>query len=883
MKIPNRHELMLGRVKIAFALLLVMMILFSYAVPRTAYSNNSSGAVYYVSTEGDDVNPGTIEAPWRTIQKAVDSLLPGDTVLVRGGIYEEFVTIRSSGSADAGYITFQAYPGEKPVIEGRNLTIASGKSSLISIRSANYIVVQGFEIRGLTSASSSEYPAGVKIQGGGSNIHILNNDIHHIENRSSRGNAHGLVVYGDSVIPITDIKISGNEIHHLINGSSESLTVVGNVQNFSVDHNLVHDNNNIGIDIAGYYNTCPSSCQDQARNGVVAYNTVYNIDSSTNPAYGSGSRSAGGIYVDGGTNIIVENNEVYNSNFGVELASEQNGQATSNIILRNNYLHHNHGAGLIMGGSGTSNGGASNNLIVNNTLYLNDGLNQGYGEVTLQNYNFNNIFANNIFYTFPQKSFIRKSGTNGGGNVIDNNLYYRTDELNSVSWRYDGVSYKTWDDFKWATGFDQNSIFADPAFVDIGNHNFRLSEHSLAIDKGSLQYSGNMSLDYYSQPRITGGSIDIGAAEFGAMVIPEVPTEPIPTKPTPTEEPQPTDPPINTGNPSTEPPVSPSGILIDGVSEDWGQVPELSTGSSNARSMKAFIQNNWLYVLVTGNLLNEKGQLFISLGTGEKAFDAPYWIGNPSEYLIENDTLYKYSGTGGRDWNWSKIVSYRSLKQHAANATVVEYAIPLTDLGGVKDTVKIGFAWKDSAADKLPVNNSMASVPVNGALPMPEPTPTPTPSLVVVDGQGNEWSQIAPAASSSSNVKSVKILNDAEYLYMLIEGTKLNNKLQVYFNSDANEKTGFQTSRWTTAGIDYLLESGKWYSYSGNGGNWSFSPVKLSQDKLYVSSSSVVELAIPLADLKVSAGQSVNLGILLNDNKADKLPTKGEMLTYKLK
>ncbi|WP_391572646.1 hypothetical protein [Cohnella sp.] len=883
MKIPSGHERMLGRVKAAFALLMVMMIIFSYVVPRTAYSSNSFGAVYYVSTEGADANPGTIEAPWRTIQKAADSLSPGETALVRGGVYEEFITIRSSGSADAGYITFQAYPGEKPVIDGRNLTIASGKSSLISLRSANYIVVQGFEIRGLVSSSSSEYPAGVKIQSGGSNIHILNNDIHHIENRSSNGNAHGLVVYGDSVNPITDIKISGNEVHHLINGSSESLTVVGNVRNFSIDHNIVHDNNNIGIDIAGFYSTCPNSCQDQARNGTVAFNTVYNIDSSTNPAYGSGSRSAGGIYVDGGTNIIVENNEVYNSNFGVELASEQNGQATSNVILRNNYLHHNHGAGLIMGGSGTSNGGASNNLIVNNTLYMNDALDQGYGEVTLQNYNFNNIYVNNILYTFPKKSFIRKSGTNGGGNVIDNNLYYRTDGINSASWRFDGVSYKTWDEFKRATGFDQNSIFADPAFVDIGSNNFRLLERSLAIDKGSLQYSGDMSLDYYSQPRITGGSVDIGAAESGAIVIPEGPTGPIPTEPTPTDEPQSTIPPIESGNPSTELPVSSAGILIDGVSEDWVQVPELSTGSSNARSMKAFIQNDWLYVLVTGNLLNDKGQLFISLGTGDAAFDAPYWIGNPSEYLIENDTLYKYSGTGGRNWSWSKIASYRSLKQYAANATVVEYAIPLKDLGGVKDAVSIGFAWKDSAADKLPVNNSMAAVPINGALPGPEPTPMPEVSVITVDGKKEEWNPIAPAASSSSKVKSVKVFNDTEYLYMLIEGEKLNNKLQVYFNSDANDKSGYQTSRWTTAGIDYLLESGKLYRYSGSGKDWLFSPVNLSQDRLYVSSSSLVELAIPLANLNVGSGQSLKLGILLNDNKEDKLPAKGEMLTYKVK
>ncbi|WP_214630861.1 right-handed parallel beta-helix repeat-containing protein [Paenibacillus agaridevorans] len=895
MNLQSGHEKMLLRVKVVFATLMIAMITLSNVSP-IAYSNDHyPGKVYYVSANGADTNPGTIEAPWRTIQKAADTLMAGETVLVRGGVYEEFVTIRNSGSAAAGYITFQAYPGEQAVIEGKNLSIASGKSSLMGIRSASYIVVQGFEIRGLATASSSEYPAGVKIQGGGSNIHILNNNIHHIENRATRGNAHGLLVYGDSANPISDIKISGNEVHHLINGSSESLTLVGNVKDFSVDHNIIHDNNNIGIDIAGFYNTCSSPCQDQARNGVVAYNLVYNIDTYTNPAYGSGSRSAAGIYVDGGTNVVIENNEVFNSNFGVELASEQLGRATSNIVLRNNYLHHNQGAGLIMGGSGTDNGGAANNLIVNNTLYMNDALHQGYGEITLQHHNNQNIFANNILYTFPKMPFIRKSGTTGGGNVIDHNLYYRTDGVDSTSWRYDGVSHKSWNAFKQTTGFDQNSIFADPLFIDIEAGNLRLAEQSPAINTGTLQHSGSITHDYYNQPRIAGSSIDMGAAEFDAPVAPEEPAEPVGTS-----APQPTVPPIDSeAEPTpTGAPASSQDVIIDGASDDWALIPELTTGGSNARGLKAFIRNDWLYVLVTGNLLNEKGQLFISLDTNETTFAAPYWVGNGSEYMIENGILYKYSGEGGSNWNWSKVVSYTSLKQYAVNATAVEYAIALSDLNGVKDAVSIGYAWKDSAADKLPSSNQMAKVSIDGELPMvtpkptpiptPEPTPVPTtiPSLVTVDGKADEWSQIAAAASGSSNVRSIKLTNDAQYLYMLIEGAKLDGKLQVYLNSDASEKTGYQTSRWTTAGIDYLLESGRLYRYSGKGKEWSFNQVvNLSKDQLYVSSSALVELAIPLANLNVApgSGQTLKLGVLLNDNKNEKFPTKGEMLSYSLK
>lgn len=44
--------------------------------------------------------------------------------------------------------------------------------------------------------------------------------------------------------------IDGNEIDHLVLGFSESLAISGNVQYWQVTNNLIHDNNNIGIDLA---------------------------------------------------------------------------------------------------------------------------------------------------------------------------------------------------------------------------------------------------------------------------------------------------------------------------------------------------------------------------------------------------------------------------------------------------------------------------------------------------------------------------------------------------------------------------------------------------------------------------------------------------------
>ncbi len=74
---------------------------------------------YYVSAEGNDANPGSLDQPWQTIQKAVNTTVAGDTILVRGG---EYVTVnggwnfRNSGT-QINPITLRNYPGEQAVIK----------------------------------------------------------------------------------------------------------------------------------------------------------------------------------------------------------------------------------------------------------------------------------------------------------------------------------------------------------------------------------------------------------------------------------------------------------------------------------------------------------------------------------------------------------------------------------------------------------------------------------------------------------------------------------------------------------------------------------------------------------------------------------------------
>ena len=46
-----------------------------------------SATNYFVATNGDDSNAGTLDKPFATLQKAQSKVVPGDTVYIRGGEY----------------------------------------------------------------------------------------------------------------------------------------------------------------------------------------------------------------------------------------------------------------------------------------------------------------------------------------------------------------------------------------------------------------------------------------------------------------------------------------------------------------------------------------------------------------------------------------------------------------------------------------------------------------------------------------------------------------------------------------------------------------------------------------------------------------------------
>ena len=473
---------------------------------------------FYVATTGDDSNPGTQTAPWRTVQHAADSVRAGSTVNVRGGIYQELVSIKASGNATDGYITFRSYPGETAVLDADHFA-PDGRSAILTIPDRSYVRIEGFEIRNFRTAEHRLAPLGMSVMGAGSHIELLKNNVHHIEqNFNGRdapgrgGNGFGIAVYGtDAKTPISELVIDGNEVHHLKTGSSESLVVNGNVTNFRITHNVVHDNNNIGIDVIGFERTAPDPAVDQARDGVVSGNLVYNITSRGNPAYGN-DVSSDGIYVDGGTRILIEQNIIHDVDFGIELASEHQNRATSYITARNNLIYHCNTAGVSIGGYAPERGHTDHCTVVNNTLSDNDTAGTGSGEFQMQWNMADDIFANNIVYAGPRclvtlnKSQVDKKQPPV---TIDHNLYYCASGAKASAWKELSATVTGFDRYVQSTGNDRHSHFLDPHFDD-ATRDFHLRSDSPALAAGTNDGVPVGERDLEGSPRVTSGKVDVG-------------------------------------------------------------------------------------------------------------------------------------------------------------------------------------------------------------------------------------------------------------------------------------------------------------------------------------------------------------------------------------
>ena len=463
------------------------------------YSQNS----FYVSTTGNNSNNGSLSSPWLTIQYGCNQLQAGDTLNIMAGVYQEKIDLDVSGTSTA-YITIQNYLNDNVIIDAINFNDANA----IIWTDNSYLRIKGLHL----TNNIHNYASGLALQDVAHHIEILNNKISNIKFSSdpnapitTNTNAVPLDIYADnSVDSIHHITIYGNEVFNNQTGYSENIAAGGNFTDFIIENNIVHDNTNIGIDIGGNYGICPVSALDHGRNGIIRDNLVYNCDSPYS--------TAAGIYIDGGWDIVVENNICHHNGYGGEIGCEENG-TTENVIFKNNIFYHNKYAGMHIGGYDVNTTGiVLNSSVYNNTFYQNDTGQNFNGELILTKSENCNI-QNNIFYLSSQNVFIYFDRTQTNLSLMHNLVFA---DAGSNNLEVTGaLNISGLQNFYDATGYGANSIFGNPFFNDIVNNDFHITSNSVAIDAGNPAYTvSNNETDIDGQYRIYNGIIDCGADEY---------------------------------------------------------------------------------------------------------------------------------------------------------------------------------------------------------------------------------------------------------------------------------------------------------------------------------------------------------------------------------
>jgi hypothetical protein len=421
------------------------------------------GTEYYVDgNNGSDSNPGTSrDFAWQTIQKAADSLAPGDRVTVLSGTYNQRVQITHSGAAGAT-ITYQA----------------EGKVTLkgFTVR-ADYITIKGFEITNTDDVWDQGW--GIFIEG--SECLIEENYVYD----ATRG---GIALFA----------YPGNE-------SSTNNCVVRN--------NRLYHNAMVGIDVSGRNHLI----EENEIWGTIQYhpkwlNPPVWVDADGIRFFGSGHtlrknyihdisfrdpenvnphidcfQTWSGSSTEPATNILIERNHCINLEFQTP---EEAGQGfmiedASELFIINNIIQPYHGIHAIN----------SNRLLIsNNTFESSLSLGEGTSLGIILSNSPNCQIKNNIFGDFGGR-YLYADAASQAKLDVGFNLVFRTDG-NPLS----GVPYPNdlWD--------------VNPHFVNPAEGDYHLSPSSEAVDAGTeIIYISN---DMDGNPRPSGMGYDMGAYEM---------------------------------------------------------------------------------------------------------------------------------------------------------------------------------------------------------------------------------------------------------------------------------------------------------------------------------------------------------------------------------
>ena len=274
-----------------------------------------------------------------SLQTALDNLEKGTTLYLKGGTYnvKSGVSIEESGSANS-YILISSAPDEKAII-----TSSSTDSVGLFEIYGSYIIIENLTFQKVEAKNVQ----GIVFYGGGQHHVIIRNNVFDSLKTTKvdpEYGANGILLMGEEEEGIKQVIIYGNTLTNNVLGYSEALSVAGNCEEIYVINNDLKSNSNIGIDFYGNAKYCKKPELDQPRKSVAMYN---NVEKSVSPY-----ADCAGLYIDGARDIYVAENTISNSQYGIEIGSEEKNDKypVKNIIVKNNELNDNTITGLRIGG-----------------------------------------------------------------------------------------------------------------------------------------------------------------------------------------------------------------------------------------------------------------------------------------------------------------------------------------------------------------------------------------------------------------------------------------------------------------------------------------------------------------------------------------------------
>lgn len=423
----------------------------------------ATAATYYVATTGNDSNNGTIDQPWRTIQHAAETMVAGDTVLIRSGTYNEYVHTMHSGNATDGYIVFSAYPGETPIIDGTAVTEANNGF----IVTHSYIKLIGLEIRNWNNGN------GIWIENA-SHIEISDCVVHNVE-------------YGIGVADGTHhFEFNRVEMHHFdYYGFDASPSGGADCHHGTFNDCIAHTWRDpaLGHECDGFALSHQGNQHDFVFNHCKAH-------------------TVGDGFVIGGSNVTVNRCSAHDSEVGLKIWGD-------NVTLANCLSYHNEVSNVELDWDGKSGTTTLQNCNFVDAQVYNIWV-ENAGD-SLHMYNCILAGGDNIGLAFEQRN---ASNYQGDYNVFHNDNH---DQAIAVGYEDEfSLEQIVAGDWTAYSGQDAHSLVAfDPdtqLFRNLAVWDLHLREGSIAIDNGTSQ--GAPPEDYDGNPRPQGAGYDIGCYEF---------------------------------------------------------------------------------------------------------------------------------------------------------------------------------------------------------------------------------------------------------------------------------------------------------------------------------------------------------------------------------